>query len=198
MPARRIAGVLFGGTEHGDQLCDRCPDEIHAFDPGCIGADEPPDAPVFGVAAGVTEVDFAVVDDWVVPVGDVERPIGPHLEVDRPECAMPARDDVRLLFRDVARVLRLKREPVGPVAAEIVGDEGVLPVVGETAATDHDEPAVFRSTGVEAGQDPAVTVRGRECRSAEGVVDAVATRAIGGEGLAPAVESVSPRVDQSA
>ena len=44
---------------------------------------DPPDPPVRVIAARVAEIDFAVVDDRVVPVGDVDRAVRAHLDVDR-------------------------------------------------------------------------------------------------------------------
>ena len=44
-----------------------------------------PNPAVGAVAAVVAEVDLAMLNDRVVPIGDVDRPVGPHLHVDRPE-----------------------------------------------------------------------------------------------------------------
>ena len=46
---------------------------------------QPPDAAVLVVAARVAEVHFAVVDDRVAPVGDVERAVGAELHINGAE-----------------------------------------------------------------------------------------------------------------
>ena len=46
---------------------------------------DPPDAAVRAVPPLVTKIDLAVLDDRVVPVGDVDRAVGAHLHVDRTE-----------------------------------------------------------------------------------------------------------------
>ena len=44
-----------------------------------------PDPAMRAIPAIVAKIDFAMLDDRVVPVGDVDRPVGPHLDVDRTE-----------------------------------------------------------------------------------------------------------------
>ena len=46
---------------------------------------DPPDASVDVIAARVAEIHFAVLDDRIRPVRDVERPIGTELHIDGPE-----------------------------------------------------------------------------------------------------------------
>ena len=58
---------------------------------------DPPDPAAGVVAARVAEIDLAVLDDRVVPVGDVDRAVGPHLDVDRPEGDVRGLDQLGLL-----------------------------------------------------------------------------------------------------
>ena len=44
-----------------------------------------PDAAVDFVAAGVAEINFAVLDDRVAPIGEVKRAVRPELGVERAE-----------------------------------------------------------------------------------------------------------------
>ena len=49
--------------------------------------------PVGVVAAWVAEIDLAVLDDGVVPVGDVDGTVGAHLHVDGTERGVGALDE---------------------------------------------------------------------------------------------------------
>ena len=77
------------------------------------------------VAARVAEIDLAVLDDRVVPVGDVDRAVGAHLDVDRagtPTCVVLISS---ACSRDgEARAVVAEHEPADAVAAEVVGDAG--------------------------------------------------------------------------
>ena len=44
-----------------------------------------PDPAVHVIPAFVAKIDFAVLDDWVRPVRNIQRTIRPHLHIDRPE-----------------------------------------------------------------------------------------------------------------
>ena len=47
-------------------------------------------------------------------------------------------------------------EPADAIAAEVVGEEVALPVVGQMPAADDLQAAVFRAAGVESLEDPRV------------------------------------------
>ena len=105
-----------------------------------------PNAPVNVIAAFVPKIDLAVLNDWVRPVGNVERAIGAELDVDRPEMDTPGTEYVRHLLRDVARALVADLEPDDAVRTKIAGDRVALPVVRKMRTANELESAEFRVT----------------------------------------------------
>jgi hypothetical protein len=110
------------------------------------------------VTAGIAEIDFAVVDDRVRPVRDVERAVGAHLDGDRTEGHVARADDVRQLLGDVAGLRGfagaeiVEAEADDAMRAEIARDRVALPVGAEQRALDQFEAAELR---VGAGADAA-------------------------------------------
>ena len=155
----------------------------------------PPDPPVRAVAPLVAEVDLAMLDDRVVPVGDVDRAVGTHLHVDRSE-----RDPLRMnqfgqFFTGEARALFRETEAADAVGTEVVRDQLALCVVGQMTAVDDLESAVFRTARIHAVENPR---RARSClvgRSRKAVINSLAAGTIGDERSAPPIEGMSPGVD---
>ena len=108
------------------------PDNLRAFDQRPAFDGHAPDAAVRMVAALVAEVDFAVLNDRVVPVGNVQRAVGSHLGVDRPKRRMRRLDDLGLFLRGVARADFGQREAADAMGAKVVGDQAPLPIVRES------------------------------------------------------------------
>ena len=73
--------------------------ELRARDERAVFRGDSPDAAVSVVAARVAEIDFAVLDDRVVPVGNVDRSVRSHLHVDRAERDVIRFDQLHLLAR---------------------------------------------------------------------------------------------------
>ena len=154
-----------------------------------------PDAPVLAVAARVAEVHFAVVDDGVAPVGDVERAVGAELHVNRAEGVVRGAADVRLLLGDVARALVGDAERSHAVRAEVARHHAALPVGGEVLAADDFEAGELRvAAGADALEDAPRARVGLIHRAGQAPVDAGAARAVGHEALAELVELVAPTV----
>ena len=133
------------------------------------------------VAPVVAEVDLAMLDDRVVPVGDVDRAVGPHLHVDRSE-RHPLRVDQigQLLTRKPGALLREPKaaDTIGP---EVVRDELALRVVGQMTAVGDLEPAVFRAARIHALENARCA---RGCligRSRKAVINPFAAGAVGDE-----------------
>ena len=95
------AREFFGGSEHVEQLADGRADDLRFVDQRAALEGHAPDATVGVIAAVVAEIDFAVLNDRVVPVGDVERAVGSDLGVDRAEGGVGRLDDLGLFFRRV-------------------------------------------------------------------------------------------------
>lgn len=139
-----------------------------------------------------------MLNDRVVPVGDVDRTVGTDLHVDRAKCDVVGLDDFLLFLGDKAGAEFRQHEPTDAVTTEIVGDQASLPVFGQVSAGDDFEAAVFGAAGVQAGQNPPGTVGGCVVGTGDHVVDALAARTVGGKGGAVVVEGRPPRIDQSA
>ena len=154
-----------------------------------------PDAAVLAVAARVAEVHFAVVDDGVAPVGDVERAVGAELHVNRAEGVVRGAADVRLLLGDVARALVGDAERSHAVRAEVARHHAALPVGGEVRAADDFEAGELRvAAGTDAAEDAPGARVGLIHRAGQAPVDARAARAVGHEALAELVELMAPTV----
>ena len=87
-----------------------------------------PDAAVRLVAARVAEVHLAVLDDRVVPVGDVDRSVGPHLHVDRAEGHVVRLDHFDFLTRGVPGRVFGDYETTNPMGSEVVRDHVAAPI----------------------------------------------------------------------
>src|SRR5262245_1387097 len=96
----------------------------------------PPDPSVPAVAARVAEIDFAVVDDRVGPVGDVKGAVRAELDVDGAEIRLVAAEQVAHLAGDVAGAVLLDLEPHDAIRPEVAGDHVALPVVREMLTVD--------------------------------------------------------------
>ena len=96
-----VAGPAFGGVESGDEIGFGSLGDLRLLDELATVEGDAPDPAVGVVAAGIAEVDLAVLDDGIVPVGDVDRTIGTHLHVDGPEGSVARGDEVGELGRGV-------------------------------------------------------------------------------------------------
>ena len=95
-----------------------------------------PDAAVLVVATRVAEIDLAVLNDRVRPVGDVDRTVGTDLHVDGTKRDVLGADEVRHLARDVGGILVVDGEAHDTMRAEIARHGVALPVVREVRAAD--------------------------------------------------------------
>ena len=163
-----------------------------------------PDAAMEFVAPWVAEIDFAVIDDRVRPVRDIERAVGAHLQRDRSEGDVAGADDVRELLGHVAGLgcvgdaEVVEAEADDAMGAEVAGDGVALPVCAEQRALDQLESAEFRiGAGADAAHQSAGAFGGREGRSREGPMHARAVGAGGEERLSREVFLLAPGVDEA-
>ena len=192
-------------------------DELRARDERAVFRGDSPDAAVSVVATRVAEIDFAVLDDRVVPVGNVDRSVRSHLHVDRAEGDVIRLDQLDLLARSKAgvSVAGSRREPsfrsrreratvvaddvaADAMASEIVGDQVALPVVGQVPAADDLQTAQLRTARVQAAQDSFRSERGDITRAGHDVVDPLAAGSVGRERHAVIVKRMTPRIDEPA
>ena len=195
-PARLLPGPLLGRLEGIEQRPGVGADQLRPRHRRASPGRDPPDPTAGVVAPRVAEIDLAVLDDRVVPVGDVDRPVRPHLDVDRAEGHVLGLDQLGLLARGEAGAVVADDEPADAIAAEVVGQQASLPGLGHVPAADDLEPAVLRAARIEPRQD-ADGVHGPHIGApGDAIVDPLAAGAVGRERLPPAVEVVTPGVDQ--
>src|SRR5690606_23001287 len=103
-----------------------------------------PDAAMLVVAAGITEINFAMLNNRVRPVGDVESAVRADLGVDGAEGDVLGAHDVRQFAGDVAGALVVNAEANDAMSAEIASHHRALPVLGEMFALDDFQAAEFR------------------------------------------------------
>src|ERR1051325_1632152 len=119
---------------------------------------------MLAVAAWVAEIHFAVLDDRIAPVRDVERAVGAHLHVDGTERDVRAAHEFILLAR-VARALLGDLEAHDAVRAEVARDGVALPLFRKALALDQFEAAKLRiTTRADAAEDAPRTFVSREHR----------------------------------
>ena len=147
LAARLLEFPAARGGQPGQQLLDRPTDQRLPGQRLAAGRGDAPDTAALLVAARVAEVDLAVVDDRVGPVGHVERAVRPHRQADRAEGGIARADHVRLRLRDVARARLgvggevIEGETDDAVGAEVVRDRVALPLRREERALDDFEAA---------------------------------------------------------
>ena len=146
----------------------------------------------------VAEIDFAVLDDRVVSVGNVDRSVRSHLHVDRAEGDVIRLDQLDLLARAEAGSVLADDVAADAMASEIVGNEIPLPVVGQVPAADDLQTAQLRTARVQAAQDSFRAERGDITRAGDDVVDPLAAGSVGRERHAVIVKRMTPRIDEPA
>ena len=158
-------------------------------------AADPPDPAVLAVAAGITEIDFTVVDDRVRPVGNVEGAVRADFHIDRPEVdVVGAHQIVRLLGAEAGSFIG-DGEPDDALGAEVAGDHAALPIIREMRRLDDFQAAELRvAAGADAAEDALGAGVGEIHCAGDTPVDAGTAGTVGDERLAVAVELVAPRV----
>src|SRR5579862_379673 len=104
------------------------------------------------IPAWVSEIDFAVVDDRVAPVSNIDRAVGAHFYIDWPEDIRLALDDVRELLGSEAGAVVTQVEAANAAGAEIVGEQKTLPICRQSAAAHDLAAGVLRTSGIQARQ----------------------------------------------
>ena len=90
------------------------------------------------VASLITEVYFAMLDDRVVPVGDINCPVGAHFDIDRPKGDVPRLDQFRFLPRGECRgAIFGDHKAADPVGTKIIGDHVALEFIRQVSATNN-------------------------------------------------------------
>ena len=189
---------LLGLRKQIEQRLDAETFEVPPLDGRSSRRRDAPDASARAIAPRIAEVHLAVLDDRVVPIRDVDRAVGPHLHVHRPEGAMRRDEEVFGLSRDVSGAVVLEHERVHAIAAEVARHEAPAPRLRQMASRDDLETRLLRLTGVQSAHH-ARGIDGRLVRGPrERVVDALRAGAVGQERLAERIEMMAPHVDAAA
>ena len=152
---------------------------------------------MFSVTTIVPKVDFAMLDDRVVPVGNVQRSVRPHASINRPKRDVLGRDDLGLLAADVSAAAWFECEAADAVAAKIIRNEITRPLRRNVGARENLDAAMFRAAGVHPLEPP----RGARRRDKDGIgkhiVDALEVGTVGRKRFTDVIKNVTPRIDES-
>jgi len=160
------------------------------------------------VSSLVVKIHFAVLDDVIAPVIEVEGSVRTFINVHGPiHAGGPVAvgtfggnvNEVMLLGGEKAGAVVTETKTEGAMATEIVGHKKPSILFWKDARGNDFEAAMLGLAGIEAGEDFAPTmVRGCyvSC-TGEGVMDAGPARAVGEKRLAEVVGLVPPWIDQS-
>ncbi|MDB6125293.1 MAG: hypothetical protein JWQ71_4286 [Pedosphaera sp.] len=190
--------VFVGGQQLIEQLAVRCFDEVRTLHQGTALGGDAPDAAVFVVAAGITEIDFAMLDNGIGPIGDVERAVGAHFYVDGAEGHVRAANQVRHFLGDVSGIFFIDGEANDAMSTEIAGDHVALPIIGELlAVNDFERGELGVAAGADAFQLTAYSGIGKVSRAGNAKSNALASRAVRDKGLPVFIELVAPGIAET-
>ena len=147
------------------------------------------------VTTGITKVDFAVLDNRVVPVGNVDGSVRPLLDIDRAKRDVLRTDQVGLLPGGKPRSVFTQHKPTDTMTTEIMGDQISLPVIREMSSIDHFQAAILGASWIQSMQNARHTKDRRIGCPRNDVIDSLAPGTIGHKRLSPAIKSVTPSVD---
>ena len=123
------------------------------FNERAIFKSNPPDAAARLVAALVAEVNFAVLDDGIIPIGNIDGTIGSHFDIDGSEGAVGGAQEVIDAGGGVCAAVWGKAVGIDAVAAEVGRDHNIAELFGDVGTREDFEPAEFRLPGIESGED---------------------------------------------
>ena len=150
------------------------------------------------IATWVPKVDFAVLDDRIVPVRDVQRPIESLFGIDRTECNVWGFDQFGLLNRFVSRSILGDLETADSMGSKIVGDHGTTDRIRPVASRENLQPTVFRASGIQTGHETFCTDSRNKDTPLKSVVDPFPISPVGCEHLPIAIKVDAPWIDKSA
>ena len=115
----------FWGRSAGEtrRFCERPPFRGHA-----------PDATVRFVAIGMPEACLVMPDDWIVPVANVERPVGTELYIDGTKVPRSRFDERFTINQSEARTIVLYFKNPNGIVDVAAGNNQALPVLGKMSS----------------------------------------------------------------
>ena len=185
--------------EELDELGNRAAANRHRLGHRLAIHHHPVDAAVDPVAAGVAEVVLHVTDDRVLPIGEVDGAVGPHLEIGRAEVRVARRDD-RL---DLGR-LGIAAVPLGELVledsleADHVADEEIPLELGrEVGAGEELDPRAGAGALVVNTRGATMLVHPIESRREDRAPVGNGACAVDDDVIAPGIEGVAVRVGEA-
>ena len=149
------------------------------------------------VAPRVAKIHFAMLNNRVEPICNVDGSIRALAHINRPKRRVIGLNQFRLLLRDITSAIGFEGESANSVAAEIVGDKGLLPIFWEMPARKDFETAMLRATRVQTLNHTLGTNSGCVVGTGDNIINTFATRTIGCKRLAPLIKMMSPAIDQT-
>ena len=150
------------------------------------------------IAAWITKIDFTMLNDRVVPVGDVDRSIRSLLDVNRTEGNVLGTDQVRLLPCCESRTVITDNKPADAMSTEVVSDQIPLPVVRQMSAIHNFQSAILRAARIQSMQNSRNPCDGRVRCPRHNVVDPFTPGAIRRKRLPPAIKCMTPGIHPAA
>ena len=183
-----LPGPALGRLEHVEQLAGGRLGKSRLGSERVFLVAHPPDPAVVQVACRVTKVVVLMADDIVVKIGDIDRAIRPHANVDRAKLAVAGLEHRIPPVELEAGSLRPQRKTFHGVGLEIVDHELAAHRLRHVAAVDHLDPAVAARVADAAESESFL------CRDGGRGKVGHTSGTIHHERLAPVIEHYSPRI----
>jgi len=154
-----------------------------------------PNATVSVVAAFVAEVHFAVLNDPVVPVGNVDGSVRTNLHGNRAKRHVIRLDYFLLFARHISGTLFGQTKTDNSMASEVVRDRTSLPVRRQHRSIDQFQAAMLWTAGVQTFHQSFCVSRCEIVTPRNHIVDAFAARSVRGKRLTEG-QGVAANIDE--
>ena len=144
------------------------------------------------------KVHLPMVDNGIVPVHDIDRPVRAHFDIHRAIGSMTGVQDGLLLLRLEATPTFLDRVTHRPVGPEVVAEHAPVPARRNVAPGHEFRARVLGLARNKSPQHPWSAHRGPKGGSRKEVVRSLPTRAVSAETVAMVIEGVPPGIDPPA
>src|SRR5205807_3254624 len=140
----------------------------------------------------------AVLNDRVVPVGNVDSAVGSHFDIDWTERRVIGLDQLRHFLGGVRCAILAQHKAAHAMAAEVIRQGVAVPVFRQMPAAQDLQTAMLGTARVETRENARRILREHVAGARQAVVDSFAKSAIRNEGLSPAIEGMSPGIAEAA
>ena len=105
------------------------------------------------ISTGVTEINFAMLNNGIIPVGNIEGSVRTDFNINGTEGCVACPDQVRCLPGDIPTTAFTNHKPIHPVTTEIIGDQVALSLLRKMTGIHHCQPALLGLPRVETPQN---------------------------------------------